>query len=121
MQPSIGRIVHYLEGEGVTRAALVVAVHEQTDPQLRYVDVPLADLVTDEAGNVLNEREVAVDSDGEPIYDPGTEAGDVSLVVFREDGSTFAVPTSPEFVEHDGEGEDDRVQKPGSWSWPPRV
>jgi len=112
MQPSVGRIVHYLEGEGATCAALIVKVHEQADPQLRYLDAPV---LTDPEGEALD-LVIARDSDGEPIYEPGTEDGDVALDVFRPDGTMIHVPSASQW-----EGEDDEAQKVGTWAWPPRI
>lgn len=134
MQPSIGRIVHYLEGEGQTAVALIVDVHPEREPQARLVSIDLASAITDVDGNFINAdgtpyvAEVAVDSDGNPIYEGGTAEGDVALHVFRPDGVVYHVPVASEHhpldraedADDDAEDEPD-VQPVGTWTWPPRV
>lgn len=128
MEPSIGRIVHYLEGEGETRAAIITRVHESTPAKQRFLHRP-DEAALDEHGTptgevVTHEPEPALDSDGDEIWDAGTDEGDVSLTVFRPDGSVFHVPCSkqtPEDAPDDAEGDELPAPEPGEWSWPPRI
>lgn len=114
MQPSIGRIVHYLEGEGVTCAALIVAVHPEREATQRFIENPLEPDA---------EPFPAVDSDGDPIFEGGSSEGDVALYVFRADGTTYLVPVASEHVDPDPDDEDGmgEPQAAGTWVWPPRV